>query len=115
MLVMNHGDVMLTDHSDLARRLHVADADVRAVYWVDGECYVTLVDGAVRLLHETGFEILDRMPVIVVNEMVPDGNVHIVLEWVGDDLDRAQQALDDELARARPRKGLLTHLERLTA
>lgn len=113
MLVMNHGDVMLTDHSELARRLHVADADVRTVDWVDGECYVTLTDGTTRLVREAGFETVTSVPSPACL-VIPDGSVQVVINWVGSDADRARLVLDDERARARPRKGLLAYLERLT-
>lgn len=42
---------------------------------------------------------------------VPDGTVEEVKDWVGDDPDRAQQALDAENARPTPRTSLVTHLE----
>jgi hypothetical protein len=41
---------------------------------------------------------------------VPDGTVDEVKEWVGDDPDRAQQALDAENAKASPRSSLVAHL-----
>ena len=96
----------------------MADADVRAVDWVNGECYVTLTDGAVRLVREVGFVAVAGVPVTPVTPAeaaVPEGNVQTVIEWVGGDHDRARQVLDDERARARPRKGLLAYLERLIA
>lgn len=41
---------------------------------------------------------------------VPTGTARKVLEWVGSDKDRAQQALDLEEERETPRKGLSEHL-----
>lgn len=45
---------------------------------------------------------------------VPDGTTQDVLDWVGDDSDRAQQALDAEQARDTPRTTLVAELERRT-
>lgn len=42
---------------------------------------------------------------------VPSGNVAEVLEWVGDDVDRAALALSAENDRSRPRKSLVESLE----
>jgi hypothetical protein len=112
----------VTDRSDLARKLHVADADVRSVDWVDGECYVTLSDGTVRIVNESGYKIAAGVPSPQEPEelddhveIVPDASTQVVIEWVASDRARALQALDDERARARPRKGLLAYLERLIA
>ena len=111
----------MTDRFEIAKRLHVADADVRSVDWVGGECYVTLSSGTVKRIREVGYETVAGVPTLVETvsettpEPTPDANVQVVIEWVGGDRDRARQALTDERARARPRKGLLAYLERLTA
>lgn len=44
---------------------------------------------------------------------VPDGTVEQVLEWVGDDLDRAIAACEVEQARPKPRAGLMAALEKV--
>lgn len=44
-------------------------------------------------------------------EEVPDGNISEINEWVGDDKDRAQLALDAENKEDNPRKTLVKHLE----
>lgn len=44
-------------------------------------------------------------------ENVPDGNISEINEWVGDDKDRAQLALDAENEQENPRKTLVKHLE----
>lgn len=44
-------------------------------------------------------------------EDVPQGTVPEVMTWVGDDLVRAQKALDVELGNERPRKGLVSSLQ----
>lgn len=44
--------------------------------------------------------------------MVPDGTAAEVLAWIGDDPDRARQALAAERQREKPRKSLLTKLRR---
>lgn len=46
---------------------------------------------------------------------VPDGTAAEVLEWVGDDRDRAGAALLAETARDKPRTTLVAALEKLTA
>lgn len=43
-------------------------------------------------------------------DAVPSGSVADVLEWVGDDLERAQQALDAEQERDTPRRTLVEPL-----
>lgn len=44
---------------------------------------------------------------------VPEGSAHQVLEWVAGDPGRAQQALDAELAKPEPRKGLTADLQKI--
>jgi hypothetical protein len=44
---------------------------------------------------------------------VPQGNAEEVLAWVGDDPDRARQALDAEQARDKPRTGVAAKLTKL--
>lgn len=45
------------------------------------------------------------------DEEVPEGTVNATLEWVGDDKDRAQRALDKEKASDDPRVTLIRELE----
>ena len=42
---------------------------------------------------------------------VPSGTAPEVLSWVGDDAEKAQRALDVELADSKPRRGLLSSLQ----
>jgi hypothetical protein len=44
---------------------------------------------------------------------VPDGTAEVVLAWVGDDVDRARQALAAEGERAKPRAGVTAKLTEL--
>jgi hypothetical protein len=46
---------------------------------------------------------------------VPTGSVAEVTEWVGDDPDRATQALTAETGRDHPRKSLVEHLASITS
>lgn len=46
-------------------------------------------------------------------EKITDGTIAEVLEWVGEDVDRAQQALDEENYKDSPRKTLVDELEAL--
>src|ERR1044072_2678506 len=101
------------DRFELARRLHVAVTDVRDVVWVDGECYVTMADGAVRLVTATGVKIADKVPVSPVVAVPVEMTVVGLTRWIGDDLDRARCAWYAEQQRDTPRKGLLRHTERL--
>lgn len=59
---------------------------------VDGGCPVEVLDG----------------------DGVPDGSAAEVLDWVGDDADRAGAALVVETARDKPRSTLIASLEKLT-
>lgn len=45
----------------------------------------------------------------------PSGSVAVILEWVGDDINRAVKALDVEAARSKPRKTLVDPLMQLLA
>jgi hypothetical protein len=42
---------------------------------------------------------------------VPSGTISEIKDWVGDDKDRAQKALDAEKANEKPRKTLVEDLE----
>jgi hypothetical protein len=48
-----------------------------------------------------------------VSSEVPDGNADAVLDWVGDDRDRARQALAVEVERDNPRSTLISKLRKL--
>jgi hypothetical protein len=52
-------------------------------------------------------------PVEPEKPTAPTGTSREILAWVGDDKERAQLALDAELAADRPRKGLVDDLEKL--
>jgi hypothetical protein len=49
-------------------------------------------------------------PVEPAANAVPDGTVAEINDWVGDNTDRAQQALDAEEKREKPRVSLLNSL-----
>lgn len=49
----------------------------------------------------------------VEENQTPTGTTKEILEWVGDDPERAQRALDAELASDKPRKTLVEPLEEL--
>ena len=44
---------------------------------------------------------------------VPVGTIEKLLTWVGDDKDKAQLVLDQELTEERPRKSLTSQLEEI--
>ncbi len=51
-------------------------------------------------------------PAPVVNDSgVPEGTVDEILDWVGDDSEKAQKALDAENEKSNPRKTLVSALE----
>lgn len=56
-------------------------------------------------------------PHVIVEPVVegaPDGTSAEVLAWVGDDVERAHEALEKELTHKAPRKTLIADLEKLT-
>lgn len=48
---------------------------------------------------------------VVEEQEVPDGNIKDLLEWVGEDKDKAQLLFDDENSSDKPRKTLTSALE----
>jgi hypothetical protein len=113
---------------EAARRLHVAEQDVRKVEPHPDGVVVTLADGTTRLLTEHGWkryeasaEDLDASgepktesePGVerATDVEVPEGSVREILAWVGDDHERATEALRVEQARETPRKSLVRELE----
>lgn len=63
--------------------------------------------GQVYFVGEQGPEMID------VEVTVPDGTVAETMAWVGEDVERAQAALDAELAKDKPRSTLVAQLESL--
>jgi len=122
----------------MARTVRVADADVLGVRETDDGYAVQLNNGSVVLVREDGhYRLTDhdneqkRLPLWEGEvssdesetdfnededeseaESVPDGPAHEVLEWVGDDPDRAGEALETEQSRDKPRIVLVKQLER---
>lgn len=47
------------------------------------------------------------------SEPVPEGTTAEIMDWVGDDADRAQRALDAENENDKPRKTLVSQLENM--
>lgn len=58
----------------------------------------------------TGSKVKDVEP---AKAEVFDGTIKEVLEWVGDDKEKAQEIYDAETAKDKPRQTLITHLEEL--
>lgn len=44
---------------------------------------------------------------------IPDGNIGEIMDWVGQDKERAQRAIDKENERQTPRRGLINHLNKV--
>jgi hypothetical protein len=80
---------------------------------VTGELAQHLADTCPNLV-EVLDEVLGAEPA-AAGDGVPDGTAAEVLEWVGDDHDKAAQALEAEQAREKPRSTLVGALEKLTA
>lgn len=61
------------------------------------------------------FETGDATPVAApaVSAALPTGTSADVLAWVGEDKDRAQEALDHEQQSHKPRKGLVEELKEI--
>lgn len=55
----------------------------------------------------------ENEPAVESRSPVPDGTAPEVLAWVGDDKERAQQALDKESQSERPRSGLTNELNEI--
>jgi hypothetical protein len=53
----------------------------------------------------------DRAAAVLASTDTPRGTTQQVLDWVGDDKDRARQALEQEDKRENPRSGLKSKLE----
>jgi hypothetical protein len=112
------------DNPEAARLLGVAEAEVVDVKAHAGWWHVLHHDMA---SHEETWKDLPGRPLEAVavelpedkvvpaaeSETVPDGTAKEVLEWVGDDSDRAVAALDAEEARDQPRSTLVTALEKV--
>lgn len=49
------------------------------------------------------------------SDLVPQGAIAVVMDWVGEDKDRAQRALEAEDAAERPRSTLVDQLKQLLA
>jgi hypothetical protein len=70
--------------------------------------------GSLRLVNEDGSEIAAANPEPAADpDTVPSGTAATVLDWVGDDPERAVRALDVENAADRPRTTLVAALEAL--
>lgn len=116
------------ERAEAARRLHVAEQDVRSIEPHSNGVVVTLADGTTRLLTEHGWEHYtapaegldasdepEAAPAPsaerVTDVEVPDGSIREILTWVGDDQERALEALRAERARPTPRKTLVNELK----
>lgn len=71
--------------------------------------------GSLRLVNEDGSPIEATDPAPAASNELPTGSVAVVLDWVGDDRDRAVEALAAERAQDKPRKSLVAALEALLA
>lgn len=129
----------LTDEAraDVAQQMGMKPREIVAVDKdeVIGGLVVTTHDGVKSLLTEDGVKPYAPAPVEVAKEqlaevvqrppatpetpvtgapaVVPEGSEKDVLDWVGDDKDRAAVALKVEQNHAKPRKGLVDKLQKL--
>jgi len=122
------------DKSEVARHLGVADTEIVEVRYDEQGWHVLhhdmashnqqwkLVPGwsvppAPALVGEDGPELVQPPAAEPVGDLdgdgVPDGTAAEVLEWVGDDPDRAAAALKAEGERDKPRTTLVSALEKL--
>jgi glycerophosphoryl diester phosphodiesterase len=134
------GEVTLSTH-DAAKLLGMAEHEIVGVHASEAGHIVVTHDGTPTLVAEDGKLVFgataiaarlgaleepaaddqatplgegDQTPAMPpAGDVVPDGTIEVVLAWVGEDKDRATQALDAERVRPAPRSGLLTKLEAL--
>ena len=66
-----------------------------------------------RTNRDSAGAVLRDSPAVEAPEQVPDAATPAVLAWVGDDKNRAQQALDKEQQSENPRKGLTNELNEI--
>lgn len=102
--------------------MRVRADEATQAYWNYGVVKIAkdeIVDGGLaQYLAETGapVTVLDDEPVagadIRTPDAVPDGSAEKVLEWVGDNPEKALRALESETA-GKARKGLMAALEKL--
>jgi len=62
---------------------------------------------------QVGPEREKELPAAPASETVPDGTIKEVLDWVGDDKDRAKAAVDAESNTDDPRPSLIKKLEKV--
>lgn len=121
------------DRLEAAQRLGVAEYTVVGLEVVDGWWTASVRDAA---NHEVIDRVVPGVPrekatggiaaasgaysvgedgpeTIDVEVFVPGGSVADVMDWVGDDVERAQAALDVEQAKDKPRSTLVAQLEGL--
>lgn len=108
-LITDDGVFALSDHPATAhlRRWEGSDAPVKALAVAREE----------RTVEEKP-DIDVELPVpseaeLASSSEVPEGNADAVLDWVGDDRDRAAQALTVEKERENPRSTLISKLRKL--
>lgn len=120
----------LTDEAraDVAQQMGMKSREIVAAREVDGGLAVTTHDGVTSLLTEDGkvqeyappplevakqelAELVQQPP--ATGSAVPEGSEKEVLDWVGEDRDRAGRALEREQGQDKPRKGLVDKLQKL--
>ncbi|MBC6458416.1 hypothetical protein [Actinomadura sp. HBU206391] len=118
--------------ADVARAMGMKPREIVDAEEADGGLVVTTHDGVKTLLTEDGevkpyapspvevakeklAEIVDQPPATPGPDVVPDASAKDVLAWVGDDKERAAQALAAEEGREKPRSGLVGDLQKLVS
>ena len=90
--------------------LPVKDRDI-----VEGEVQRRVIGGNLKeedsVVEENSEVVRGSLHTEGSDDDVPEGTVRKVTEWVGDDKDRAQRALEEEQAKENPRKSLIEKLE----
>lgn len=76
---------------------------------------LVIVTNATRADTEYGYKLVAEPEPLATEpskdpDAVPDGTVAEVEAWVGDDIERADRALDVENAKTKPRSSLVDHL-----
>lgn len=68
---------------------------------------------AAQFLGQSEHALIEQFTVTVPDDYPSDGTVSDVLDWVGDDPQRAEQALGIENGKDEPRKTLVAQLEKV--
>lgn len=103
----NYGIVVLSEGDEVKGGL--------ALFLLETGAEVEPIDDAARAWRPTGTESEELEGDSEDDELSENATAAEVLDWVGDDRDRAAEALEAEQAKDKPRSTLVKQLEKLLA